>query len=68
MEVVAYCLFSYQAINQNSEKRRPHIDKVETVEAVRNDQHISRQGGSIGVHLADVYDEIGKQTANRRVE
>ena len=35
---------------------------------MRDDKHIARKGCGIGVHLADVYDEIGQKPANSGIE
>ncbi len=56
------------AVEQNTDEGRPHIQKIQPVKAVRDDEHIAREGRGIGVYLANVYDGVCKKTANGGVK
>ena len=68
VDVFRYLFLHDNTKEQNTDKRRPHIDKVETVEGVCDDQHISRKRCGVRTYPADVYDDAGDQAANTRVE
>ena len=44
------------AIDEHADKGGPHIDEVQAVEAMRDDQQIGRKGGAVGVGAADCDD------------
>ncbi len=56
------------AVEQNADEGRPHIKKIQPVKAVRDDEHIARERRGVGVYLANVYDGVGKKTANGGVK
>ena len=68
MNVLAYLLFRNDTVKKYTDKWRPHIEEVQAVEAMRNHEHISREDGGISPCAAEVYDEVGTQAANRRIE
>ena len=68
MNILADLFFHDAAIKKNTEEGRPHIQKIQTVEAMGNDEHITGKNGGVGLSSADVDDQIGKQSANCRIE
>ena len=61
-------LFRDEAIEQNADKGRPHIDKIESVKAMRDDEHIARKGGGRGFHTAEQNDGVAGKSANGGVK
>ena len=68
VNVLTDFLLHYEAIKNYADKRRPHIEKIETVEAMRHHKHVSCEDGSISPCAADVDDKVGAQAADRRIE
>ena len=56
------------AVQQNADEGRPHIEKIKSVKAVRDDEHISRKRRGVGAHPANENDGVCKQAANGGVE
>ena len=61
--MIAEALLRDETVDENAEEGRPHIEKIKTVEAVGNYQHISRQGGCVGFYTAYKNYEVTKQSA-----
>ena len=68
VNVIAVACFGQLAVNEHANEGRPHIEKVETVEAVSHDENISREGGGGCLYTADLNDDIAGKTADSGVE
>ena len=68
MQIVAAGYFLRPAIYENTDKRRPHIDEIQAVEAMGDDQNIRRKGCTVGMRATDGDDERACKTAKCRVK
>ena len=68
MKIVALALLFYGAIDDNADKGRPHVDKIQAVEAMGDNQKICSKGGAVGVCSADDYYQNAGETADRGIE
>ena len=68
MQVFAHGMLRDEAIDENADEGRPHIEDVQTVKAVRDDEDIRRKGRGIRLRLADKNDQIASETAKACVE
>ena len=68
VQIFADGLFGDQTIDQNAYKGRPHIQKIETVKAVGNDENVCREGLGIGSRSAEEDHQIAGESAQRRVK
>ena len=68
MDIFANLLFSDDAVKKNTDERRPHIKEIQAVEAMRHDEHITRKNGGISLCTAKIYDKVGAQATDRRIE
>ena len=64
VDVIAVAGLGQLAVNEDADEGRPHIEKVETIEAMRHDEHIARKGGGGRFHAADLNDDIAGETAD----
>ena len=57
-----------QTIDQNAYERRPHIQKIKSVKAVRDDENICREGFCVGSRSAEEDHQIAGKSAQSCVE
>ena len=60
MNVLADLSFSDVTVKKYTDQGRPHIEEVQTVEAMCNHKHISREYRSISLCFAEINDKVGK--------
>ena len=60
--------FADQTVDQNADEGRPHIQKVESVKAMRDDEDIRREGFCVGFRLGDEDHQIAGKSAQTCVE
>ena len=63
VQIFADGFFCDQAVDQNADEGRPHIQKIEAVKAVRNDENICREGLGIGSRSAEEDHQIAGESA-----
>ena len=68
MYVLADFLFRHYAVKNYADKGRPHIEKIQAVEAVCNHKHIARENGGVWLRSGQEYYKVGAESADRRVE
>ena len=68
VDVITIMSAAQFAVNEDADEWRPHIKKIQTVKAVRNDEHIACKGGGGCLHAADLDDDIASKTADGGVE
>ena len=68
MKIFSNGMFCDITIDENADKGRPHIEKVQTVKAMRDNEQISGERGGIGFCFADKDEEITGKTAKSRIE
>ena len=68
MYALAEGLLLNEAEEHNAKKGRPHIENVETVKAVGNDENVARKGGCLDRGAAEKYDQVTGKSAEGGVE
>lgn len=68
MYVLAKGRLADKAEKQYAKQGRPHIEEIQTVEAVGDHQHVSRKGGGGRFGAADENDEVTCKAADGGVE
>ena len=68
VQIFADGVLGDQAIDQNAYEGRPHIQKIKSVKAVRNDENICREGLGIGSRSAEEDHQIAGESAQRRIK
>ena len=68
VDVIAVAGLGQLTVNEDADEGRPHIEKVETLEAMRHDEHITREGGGGRFYVADLNDDVTSETADGGVE
>jgi hypothetical protein len=59
-------VLGYEAVYQNADKGRPHIDEIKSVKAMGDNKQICRKGGAVGVSFAYCdYKRAGKAADSR---
>ena len=68
MQVFADGRFSDQAVDQNADEGRPHIQKIKSVKTVRDNENVRREGFCVGFRLGDEDHQIAGKSAQTCVE
>ena len=68
MQIFANGRFSDQTVDQNADEGRPHIQKIESVEAMCDDENIRREGFCVGFCLGDEDHQIAGKSAQTCIE
>ena len=68
MQIFADGSFSDQTVDQNADEGRPHIQKVESVKAMCDDENIRCKGFCVGFRLGDEDHQIAGKSAQTCVE
>ena len=63
MQIFTDRMFCDQAVDQNADEGRPHIQKIKSVKTMRNDEKICRKGFCIGARFADEDHQIAGKSA-----
>ena len=68
MQIFANGCFSDPTVDQNADEGRPHIQKVESVKAMRDDKNIRSEGFCVGLGFGDEDHQIAGKSAQTCVE
>lgn len=68
MNPLAEGLLLNEAEEHDTKKRRPHVENIETVKAVGNDENVARKGGRLDRGTAEKHDQVTGKSAEGGVE
>lgn len=68
VQIFADGMLCDQAVDQNADEGRPHIQKIKTVKAVRDDEQVCREGFGIGFCSAEKDHQIAGKSAERCIK
>ena len=67
VQVIADRSLGQQTVDHHADKGRPHIDEIQAVKAMGDNQKIRRKGGAVGTGTADQNDEGAGKSADARI-